>query len=493
MRRLFANGLAPSPDLVILDLGVRGPASAFPRRHSHAAVSSTDALHGLQDVNLFRRGFVPVPMTTIWEFIQRQLESNQFFGGGLILMAAGGLAAYFRNVPMFLWTWFKRRWVIEIDVLDREPAFQWIDQWLAQHSYSRDRARSLTVKTQLVDYCDRQHDPSMDARPRILFTPAPGEHFFFFHGRLVILTRERPKLDNAAVQPINVRESFNITIFSRDRQFARRLLEEARDTALPPGDNRLGIYRTSYGSWSEQMKRLPRPPESVVLRDGLMENLIADVRSFLGRRDWYVRRGIPYRRGYLLYGPPGTGKSSAVLAIASALKMDISTLSLANANLDDDELCQLLADSPANSIVLIEDIDCVFVERTATDDKKNKLTFSGLLNALDGVAAGEGRILFTTTNHLERLDPALIRPGRIDRKEWIGNADRSQLRRLFVRFFGDDDPAMADYFADSLPDDMIPMSAVQTHLVRYADSADEALMNLESLTAPLECGQTISL
>ncbi len=422
-------------------------------------------------------------MNTIWEFLQYQLANNQLFGGGLILMIGGGLVAYFREVPTTVWTWLKRRWVIEIDILDREPAFEWIDRWLAAHSYSRDRARSLTVKTQLVDYNERQQDPTMDARPRILFSPAPGEHFLFYRGRLVILTRERPKLDGATAQPMNVRESFSIHIFSRDRRIARQLLEDARDIALPPGDNRLGIYRANYSCWDEQMKRLPRPPESVVLRDGLMDSLIEDVQTFLCKREWYVQRGIPYRRGFLLYGPPGTGKSSAVLAVASALKMDISILSLANSTLDDDDLCQLLSNCPVNSIVLIEDIDCVFVERIATDDKQNKLTFSGLLNALDGVAAGEGRVLFTTTNHIERLDPALIRPGRVDRKERIGHADRSQLRRMFVRFFGDEDPLMADYFADSLPEDAIPMSAVQTYLVQHADSVNAALLNVDELAS----------
>ena len=164
------------------------------------------------------------------------------------------------------------------------------------------------------------------------------------------------------------------------------------------------------------------------------------------------------------------------------MKMDIAILSLANSSLDDDDLCQLLSNCPVNSIVLIEDIDCVFVERKATEDKPNKLTFSGLLNAIDGVAAGEGRILFATTNHIERLDPALIRPGRIDRKELLGYADREQLRRLFVRFFGDNDPSMADYFAESLEEGRLCMSAVQTYLIEYAESADEALMHLEELT-----------
>lgn len=278
-------------------------------------------------------------LTTFINFIQHQISTNQFFGGGLVLMIGGGLLAYFREVPSRIWTWLKRRWVIEIDILDRDPAFDWIDKWLAQHAYARKRARSLTVKTETVDYQERQADPTMDARPRILFSPAPGEHIFFYRGRLVILNRERPKLDAAGAQPLNVRESFSINIFSRDRSIARQLIEDARDVALPPGDSRLSIHRAHYSSWDEQMKRLPRPPESVVLRDGLMENLIGDVRAFLGRRDWYIERGIPYRRGFLLYGPPGTGKSSAVLAIASALKMDIAILSLANSTLDDDELC----------------------------------------------------------------------------------------------------------------------------------------------------------
>ena len=421
-------------------------------------------------------------MNAIWEFIQQQLATNQLFGGGLILMVTGGLIAYFREVPGRIWQWLRRRWLIEIDILDRDPAFEWIDKWLAQHSYSRNRARSLTVKTVSVDYNERQADPTMDARPRIIFSPAPGEHIFFYRGRLVILNRERPKPDGANSQSLSVRESFAIHIFSRDRNIARQLLEDARDIALPAGDNRLAIHRASYSSWDEQMKRLPRPPESVVLRASLMESLIDDVRDFLGRRNWYVERGIPYRRGYLLYGPPGTGKSSAVLAIASALKMDIAILSLANSSLDDDDLCQLLSNCPVNSIVLIEDIDCVFVERKATEDKANKLTFSGLLNAIDGVGAGEGRILFATTNHIERLDPALIRPGRIDRKELIGYADREQLRRLFVRFFGDNDPSMADYFADSLAEGTLPMSAVQTYLVQHADSADDALLGLDQLS-----------
>jgi chaperone BCS1 len=218
---------------------------------------------------------------------------------------------------------------------------------------------------------------------------------------------------------------------------------------------------------------------------------------FLQRRDWYLERGLPYRRGYLLHGPPGTGKSSAVLAVASALRMDLALLSLSGSSLDDNELGQLLSQVPANAIVLIEDIDCAFHQRKESADKVSRLTFSGLLNALDGVAAGEGRILFATTNHPEQLDPALIRPGRIDRKLEIGLADRDQLRRIFERFFPEGDPSMAEYFADWCPDGAIPMSTVQTHLIRYSHSADEAVAHLDELlgerTTALQSGPEATL
>jgi chaperone BCS1 len=236
----------------------------------------------------------------------------------------------------------------------------------------------------------------------------------------------------------------------------------------------------------EQMKRLPRPLDSVILADGLMDDLLEDAQAFLSRREWYVQRGIPYRRGYLLHGPPGTGKSSAVVALASALQMDIAVLSLGDSNLDDNSVSELFSSIPVNSIVLMEDIDCAFLERKEGEDKRSKVTFSGLLNAIDGVAAGEGRILFATTNHIARLDPALIRPGRIDRKLYIGTADREQAKKLFLRFFPAADQQTAQAFAERIPLGKVTMSALQTHLLMYADDIQAATEQLDDLIDSLE-------
>ena len=134
-------------------------------------------------------------------------------------------------------------------------------------------------------------------------------------------------------------------------------------------------------------------------------------------------KGVPYRRGYLLHGPPGTGKTSFTQAIAGALKLNICYLNLSNGNMDDDGLNRALNNAPSQSIILLEDIDGIFVARESVNQGRDGgVSFSGLLNALDGVRSQEGRILFMTTNHKEKLDPALLRPGRCDFQVKLDNA-----------------------------------------------------------------------
>ncbi|KAI7102881.1 hypothetical protein KC352_g37566, partial [Hortaea werneckii] len=187
-----------------------------------------------------------------------------------------------------------------------------------------------------------------------------------------------------------------------------------------------------------------RPYDSVVLEEGLAERILADVQEFLDARVWYLDRGIPYRRGYLLYGPPGTGKTSFVQALAGKLDFSIAMLSLSQRGLTDDLLTRLLATVPPRTLVLLEDADAAFSNRRQVDEdgySGANVTYSGLLNALDGVASAEERIIFMTTNHLDRLDDALIRPGRVDMTVHLGNATEWQMGRLWDRFYAEQDPS----------------------------------------------------
>jgi len=170
------------------------------------------------------------------------------------------------------------------------------------------------------------------------------------------------------------------------------------------------------------------------------------------------------------------------MALASKLKLDICVLSLSGGGMGDDELRRLLSDLPSDSaIVLIEDVDCVFEHREAGQDKDSKITFSGLLNAIDGVVAAEGRILVMTTNFPDKLDAALIRPGRCDVQVLVKNADEDQARRLFLRFY-EGQAKLAEEFGVLAGTGNMSMAKLQGHLLKYAEAQpQDAITNFTEL------------
>ena len=253
------------------------------------------------------------------------------------------------------------------------------------------------------------------------------------------------------------------------------ILDEAHAASSPrtPGVSILTAQDRSWSSTSWQQKR---PLGSVVLAEGVLEEVLADLREFYRSGAWYGDRGIPYRRGYLLHGPPGTGKTTMVLALAGELSLSVSVLSLSSRLMSDDALRELVDALPAGTLLLIEDVDCIFKEHRATDVQTG-VTLSGLLNALDGVSSRDGRVLFMTTNHPERLDPALVRPGRVDRKVELGHATPDQARRLFLWFYRGcgiemvELARLAEHFAAQVPPEKVCMATIQEHLLRHRRDA----------------------
>jgi len=152
----------------------------------------------------------------------------------------------------------------------------------------------------------------------------------------------------------------------------------------------------------------------------------------------------------------------------------------------DDRLNHLLTQVPPRSIILLEDIDAAFNHRSVSESQQgyqyqSRVTFSGLLNAFDGVTSSEERIIFMTTNHLDRLDPALIRPGRVDIRVLIDNVTPAQAKRLFLKFY-QDQYDLSEEFEKTLqildPDRTISAAKLQGHFVVYADSAADAVKYL---------------
>jgi mitochondrial chaperone BCS1 len=162
--------------------------------------------------------------------------------------------------------------------------------------------------------------------------------------------------------------------------------------------------------------------------------------------------------------------------LASALGLDICILSLTERGVDDDQLRSLLAVVPERSLLLLEDVDCVCRGR----DVEGDVSFSGLLNALDGVCASEGRILVMTTNHPEQLDPALGRPGRVDLEVEVPHADTEQAARMFKTYFPDAVDELCAAFTAMAAD--MSMAELQSFLMRY-DNPVEAIENVRNLAA----------
>jgi chaperone BCS1 len=250
------------------------------------------------------------------------------------------------------------------------------------------------------------------------------------------------------------------------------LLREALAEITSSVDPGIPVLVGNCGHWGHQGFRPRRPIESVMLESGVLDDLVADMERFYASGTWYRERGVPWQRGYLFAGIPGAGKTSAAIALAGKLDLSIAIVSLSAAEMDDQALARMMLGLPERSLLLIEDIDALFNSR----ESKCKVTFAGFLNALDGVVAPEGRMLVMTTNHPDKLDPALIRFGRVDRRVDFTFATPDQARRLFLWFFRDAElttaelARMAARFAATITAEDVSMAAIQEHLVSHRDA-----------------------
>ncbi|GJN24799.1 hypothetical protein PR202_gb12564 [Eleusine coracana subsp. coracana] len=208
-----------------------------------------------------------------------------------------------------------------------------------------------------------------------------------------------------------------------------------------------GFYCDSV--WSHVVFEHPKTFATLAMDPTKKREIMDDLDAFKNGKDYYKRVGKAWKRGYLLYGPPGTGKSTMIAAMANHLDYDVYDIELTSVRTNTD-LRKLFIETTSKSIIVIEDIDCSLDltgkrkkkkknkdkdeeennqnnkdgekkedEEEKDDDKSgsSKVTLSGVLNFIDGLwsACGGERIIVFTTNHVEKLDPALIRRGRMDK------------------------------------------------------------------------------
>lgn len=286
---------------------------------------------------------------------------------------------------------------------------------------------------------------------------------FTFEGYHCWATRSRSLVGDSSFE-----ESLALSFLTFSPNTMRRFIAHVKTAYDSYERGKVQIYTMDrYGYWSRSRSILRRLQDSLHLPVGVKENLLQDASQFLTEenRRFYADRGLPLRRGFLFHGPPGGGKTSMAHVLASELQLPIYQMTLSGTALDDSKFSELMASVPAGSVVIIEDIDAAFTKRSdgsppstadgqhgrlssrlgtdspITSKTSSNVSFSSLLNAIDGIGASESRILIMTTNHKEALDEALLRPGRVDLQVEFNNADKEQAKGLFLRWFTQSGPS----------------------------------------------------
>jgi chaperone BCS1 len=415
-----------------------------------------------------------------------------------------------------------------IKINDDDDLYDQILTWISSQPMTK-ISRSLEAVSQYAGYNDSEEstlgdkenpdlegDSSYNTRPSIIpprYQPSFGPDRFEYNGRTFFFLRRKLQ-SSIPVHAGGVEQCLVIRCVGRSTQPVKDLLLHIKCWKLSQENKMTNVFRPapkedySPKNWARIACRPIRPLHTVDLDKNQKEEIVADISEYLHTKTprWYADRGIPFRRGYLFYGPPGTGKTSLSLALAGLFGLGVYVVSLDEAGLTETRLSTLFAKLPKRCIILLEDIDSVSLRRNGKHQhsapsaekapsresegtSEGPISLAGLLNVVDGPAAHEGRILIISTNYPTALDPALIRPGRVDLQIQFTLATHGQIRDIFTRMYTSADETisesstlpspkkkgvtlysmsvaeMACQFADQLPEDTFSPAEVQGYLL----------------------------
>ena len=366
-------------------------------------------------------------------FFQHELATNDFFSAALVAAPVSFALFTLRGIPNALLNHLRRFTTQEIRFNSDMADYSLVQRFVADEMVFKNLTRRYLFEVETQYSEEKGRDETFRG-----LTAGYGRHYGRYKGRYLKINRETAE----GQQTEKFKETLIITFLSRSKKFVEEVAQDILMLCEKNIDKDTISLKISSGDYWQSAARLPkRAMNTIFTADNEGPRIVGAIRKFEDSKQSFRDRGLPYHLGILLTGEPGTGKTSLIHAVASELNRDISYLSLGGINTDA-ELSSLISGRRHwnQSILVIEDTDAATDAakvRKEDDEKdsKEKLTLSALLNVLDGLLSPDGLVVIATTNHPDRLDPALIRPGRFDIRYDMGRLGPDEMVRM-AKLFG---------------------------------------------------------
>jgi chaperone BCS1 len=379
----------------------------------------------------------------LWAFVKEQLNSNQFSQGAIVAGIVMGIITWGKGIPGRIWDVIKKLTTIDMRYNSDSPDYDAISRYITSNVIRDTFSRNFVFQTETGFDEEKWREV---AKQRGL-TAGYGTHLGIYKGRPVLVRRFVDESSNTT----KFKEHTIVVFLTRSKKTVYRFAEEIARAAGTnvAGFENVPIHINADDYWSKMGKLPLRRIDSVFTANNAGERVVDAIREFESKKEEHHRLGLPHHTGIMLHGEPGCGKSSLIHAVATETERSIYYLNLGSVEADK-QLTKLLSGTRDWSKILlaIEDIDAAGVKvnrnteqadgkkRKSKGEEKSPISLSALLNVLDGILCPDGLVVIATTNHHERLDPALIRPGRFDHTIELGKlgyGDFLRMARMFNR------------------------------------------------------------
>jgi chaperone BCS1 len=368
--------------------------------------------------------------TEIIIYIKNQLSTNQFFSAAAFASILTAALMSLKGVPKSIWDRIVRFTTYKATVYQTDELYYYLTEWFNDNHKGKVRNVEYSSPHSMGDgeYPSLSDDSEGDKRD-LIEVPVDDYFYKWVDRRLVKISYGKEKLENASSLKSAYLKSYTIKGVFASRAI-RNLIEEVN--VEYKSKNKIPHVYQSDGHYFTRISKVGgKKISEVILRDEVKNRIVSDLSEWKSSRKDYERRGIPYKRGHCYYGPPGTGKTTIVKSIAREHGFNVYSINLKKT--EDDALISLLRNIEPGSILLFEDIDSTFDGRKRIGSKG--VTFSGFLNALDGIVELTGVLVIITTNHIEKMDPALMRAGRMDLKVEISYSTKKEISEYVSSFY----------------------------------------------------------